>query len=74
MMSVEQIADKADMIVNGYAFLCDNDKVHVINLERTNCALLMDKSGNILETTMCEVESQIVVDYWNVNKDCLEEM
>ena len=32
MPNIKTIADKADVIINGYAFTADGDRIHVLNL------------------------------------------
>ncbi len=71
-LSVKNIADKADMIINGYAFTRDNEWVRVLNLNCINHAavILNDK---IVETNMDDVEKEIVMDYYRSNKQFMEE-
>lgn len=70
-LNIEEIADKADMIINGYAFTKDGDYIRVLNLNCVNHAavILNDK---IVETNMDDIENQIVVDYYNQNKQFME--
>ena len=37
-LNVKEVADKADMIINGYAFTKDGDYVRVLNLDHLNHA------------------------------------
>lgn len=71
-LNIKDIADKADMIINGYAFTKDNEWVRVLNLNCINHAavILNDK---IIETNMDDVENEIVMDYYNRNKQFMEE-
>ena len=71
-LDVKDIADRADMIINGYAFTKDNKYVRVLNLNCVNHAavILNDK---IVETNMDDIESEIVMDYYNRNKQFMEE-
>ena len=66
------IANKADMIVNGYSFTCTKGFIRVLNLNNPNCATTLDKKGNVVETTMTDIELEIVKDYFIKNKDNLE--
>lgn len=71
---IQQIADKADMIVNGYSFTNKNGWIHVLNL---NCAAKEIHSAviyndKIAETNMDDIEISIVMDYYNKNKNLLE--
>ncbi len=73
MINVKQVADKADMIINGYAFTKEDDLIRVLNLNNPEKAVMMDKSGDVLETSMDDIEIQIVKTYWNKNKTLMEE-
>ena len=67
MLSIKEVADKADIIVNGYAFT--KDKVGY----RPRRAVVLDYSGEMLETTMDDMEVGIVKDYFIKNKNYMEE-
>lgn len=71
-LDIENIADKADMIINGYAFTRDNECVRVLNLNCINHAavILNDK---IVETNMDDIENEIVMEYYIHNKQFMEE-
>ena len=72
MNKIETIADSAEMIINGYAFVKDGNNVKVINLNNTDKALLMDNTGDVLETSMNDIEIDIVLDYYHRNKKYME--
>lgn len=71
-LNVKEIADKADMIINGYAFTKDNDYIRVLNLNYWNRAAVIYKD-QIVETNMDDIEGQIVLDYYENNKKYMEE-
>ena len=71
-LNVKNIADKADMIINGYAFTKDKEYVRVLNLNRTRRAAVI-YNDKIIETNMDDVENQIVLDYYENNKQFMEE-
>lgn len=73
MIDIKKIADEADMIVNGYAFKRCEDGFRVLNLNKPNKASVLSLKGEILETTMEDIEIQIVRDYYMKNKKFLEE-
>ena len=73
MTDIMQTADKADMIINGYAFTKDKDFIRVLNLNNPEKAVMLDKLGDVLETSMDDIEIQIVKTYWNKNKALMEE-
>ena len=62
-----------DMIVNGYAFSKSNDSVRVLNLNNPASACVLSADGKILETTMDDIELDIVQDYYSRNRKHLEE-
>ena len=72
MIDVIEVADMADMIINGYAFTKENDFIRVLNLNNSDKAVIIDKFGDVLETSMDDIEIQIVKTYWNKNKALLE--
>lgn len=72
MNKLEAIADSAEMIINGYAFIKAENNVKVINLNNPNKALLMDCTGDVLETSMNDIEIDIVLDYYHRNKKYME--
>ena len=65
---LKKIADNADMIVNGYAFTQNNENYRVLKLNKPEHALVIDSNGNVLETSMDDIEIQIVKDYFLKNK------
>ena len=73
MSKIEKVAQLADFIVNGYSFICENDKVRVLNLNDTSRAAVLDANGEVLETSMDDIEISIVQAYWEKNKQFAEE-
>ena len=73
MSEIEKMAQIADFIVNGYSFVCENGKVRVLNLNDTSRAVVMDTNGEVLETSMDDIEISIVQAYWDKNKEFAEE-
>ena len=59
MDKIKEIADKADMIVNGYAFTRENNQIRILNL-------------NNLEKALVISEIRIVLDYWNSDCEFME--
>lgn len=70
-LNIKEIADKADMIINGYAFTKDENYIRVLNLDRINHAAVI-LNDEIVETNMDDIESQIVLDYYKNNKQFME--
>lgn len=71
-LSIKDIADNADMIINGYAYTKEGDYVRVLNLNCLNHAAVIYKN-KIVETNMDDIENQIVLDYYDENKEFMEE-
>ena len=72
MDKIKEIADKADMIVNGYAFTRENNQIIILNLNNLEKALVISEDGKVLETTMDDIEIRIVLDYWNSDCEFME--
>lgn len=72
MGKFEEIAQQAEIIVNGYAFICEEEKIRVINLNDLSRTLVMDANGKVLESSMHDIEIGIVQTYWEKNKEFVE--
>lgn len=73
MCNIMEVAEAAQVIVNGYAFTKAGDKVKVLNLNRPKKAVVLSKMGDVLETSMDDVELDIVLDYYKLNRKYMEE-
>lgn len=73
MVNVKQVADAADMIVNGYAFTCCEEGFRVLNLNRPDRAVMFSNDGKVLETSMDDIEVRIVGDYLKKNRKFMED-
>ena len=73
MINVQDVADKADMIVNGYAFTKCELGYKVLNLNNTSKAMVISFDGEMLETTMDDIEVDIVKSIYNKVKEYLED-
>lgn len=71
-LNIREIADNANMIINGYAFTRDGEYIRVLNLNCLNHAAVIYKD-KIIETNMDDIEKQIVEDYYQTNKQFMEE-
>ena len=60
MTDVLKVADGAEMIVNGYAFTKCEEGYQILNLNRPDKAIVLSVDGETLETTMDDIEIQIV--------------
>ena len=73
MIDIIKAADEADMIVDGYAYKKDNDKIRVLNLNNVNKAVVFDNSGKVIETNMDDIEICIVKSYLDKNREFMED-
>lgn len=73
MPDVKTIADKANIIVNGYAFTRMNDRIHVLNLNSPDKAVVFSTDGEVLETTMDNIELSIASRYLQQNLKYMED-
>jgi len=73
MPDIKQIADKADLIINGYAFTCKGDRIHVLNLNCPDKAVVFSTDGEVLETTMDDIELSIASRYLQQNQKYMED-
>ena len=63
MPDIKTIADNADVIINGYAFTRKDDSIQVLNLNCPDKAVVFSADGEILETTMDDIELSIASRY-----------
>lgn len=73
MADIKQVADAADMIVNGYAFTRCTEGYRVLNLNRPDHAAVFSKDGKVLETSMDDIEVRIAGDYLEKNRKFMED-
>ena len=65
---IKQIADQADLIVNDYAFCKKGDLIQIVNLNSLQDAAVVNEQSQIIETTMDDIEMNIVMDLYQRNK------
>lgn len=64
MNNIREIADQADVIIDGYAVLKkENDEYAVVNLNRPGHAAVFKKNGTVVETSMDDIELSIAANY-----------
>lgn len=69
---LQDVADSADVIVNGYTFKREEEKVYVLNLNKPDRAALMTLAGEVLETSMDDIELEIVRGYLQKNRKYMD--
>lgn len=73
MPDIKSIADKADMIVNGYAFTREDDRIRVLNLNNPSKAVVFGIDGEVIETSMDDIELSIASRYLQQNRKFMED-
>ena len=73
MPDIKTIADKADVIINGYAFTRNEDRIQVLNLNSPDKAVVFSTDGQVLETTMDDIELSIASRYLQQNLKYMED-
>jgi len=73
MPDIKSIADKADIIINGYAFTRNDDRIQVLNLNCPDKAVVFNTEGEVLETTMDDIEISIASRYLQQNLKYMED-
>lgn len=73
MPDIKTIADKADIIFNGYAFTRNDDRIQVLNLNCPDKAVVFNTEGEVLETTMDDIELSIASRYLQQNLKYMED-
>lgn len=71
-MSVREIADSADIIVAGYAYIIHEDYIEVIDLSDPQKRAVI-QNDDVVESLMTDEEDDIVLKYYLRNKEFLEE-
>lgn len=74
MDTVKKIADEADMIIDGYSYKINKDIVQCININTMDGVLILSlENGQILESSMPEIEEGIAQKYFIKNKKFIRE-
>lgn len=73
MTDFRTIAEEANMIINGYAFTKEKKYIRVLNLNNPKMAIVFNEDGEVLETSMSDIEIRIVKDYLSDNIEFMED-
>lgn len=74
MFDPKEIADAADVIIDGYAVIKKDDgRKAVVNLNREGHAAVVLPSGEVDESSMDEIELVIALDYLKRAEQYLED-
>ena len=70
---IREIADKADMIIRGYAFTREDALIRILNLNDRESSMVITSDGIMVETNMDEIEQALVLDIWQKDSKYMEE-
>ena len=70
---IREIADKADMIIRGYAFTREDALIRILNLNDRESSMVITLDGTMVETNMDEIEQALVLDIWQKDSKYMEE-
>lgn len=74
MFDPRMIADEAEVIIDGYAYIKkDEGMITIVNLNREGHAALIFPTGEVVESSMDEIELSIALDYLDRAKEYMEE-
>ena len=74
MFDPRTFADEADVIIDGYAFIKKEEgRITIVNLNREGHAAVIFPSGEVVETSMDDIELSIAMDYLERAKPYMEE-
>ena len=71
---LNEIAEKADMIIRGYAFTKEEAFVRIFNLNDGKSFMMINLKGKMLASSMDEIEQALVLDIWEQNKGYIEKI
>ena len=72
-MTVQEAADRADVIVAGYAYTVQDGYIEVVDLNDLSKRAVI-QNGDVVESLMSDEEDDMVLRYYNRNKEFLEDM
>lgn len=70
---LEEIADKANMIIAGFAYTLQDNQVKILNLNNPSEACILSKDGEMLSSNMDDVTLSLVQAYYYKNKQFMED-
>ena len=73
MNKIKQIADQADMIINGYAFTREENRIRILNLNNPEKALVISEDGTVLERqwmilrfALLQITGKVIENLWRM--------
>lgn len=68
------IANAAEMIIGGYAFLRKGENIIIVNLnQKDEHVMVITKEGKMLESSMDPIEQVIALKKWKQNAQFMED-
>ena len=72
-MTMQEAADRAEVIVAGYAYPVQDGSSEVVALNDLSKRAVI-QNGDVVESLMSDEEDDMVLRYYNRNKEFLEDM
>ena len=72
-MTMQEAADRADVTVAGYAYTVQDGYIEVVDLNDLSKRAVI-QNGDVVESLMSDEEDDMVLRYYNRNKEFLENM
>lgn len=70
---INAVCADAGMVVCGYAFTRkENATIQVLQLQAPHHALVLSPEDEVMETSMDDVELDIVLGYWQINRKYMD--
>lgn len=73
MSDMKQIADAADVIIDGFATLKKDNEYTVVNLNQPGHSTVFKEDGTVIETSMDDIEITIAENYLRQSLKYIEE-
>ena len=70
-VQAKEIADAANVIVNGYAMSRDGSNIRIVNLNSGHVTICSE-DAKILETSMDDIEAAIALDRFRANRQFID--
>ena len=71
--AIDELIKDAKFVVNGYAFLPENNKIRIVNLNNIESITILTDFGEVWMTNMENDEILKIQEYWNRNKEFLND-
>lgn len=72
-MSVQEVADRADIIVAGYAYTRQDGYIEVVDLNDLSKKAII-QNDDIVESLMSDIEDNLILRYYRRNKKFMDDV